>query len=119
MKAKVYIETSVISYLTSRPSRDIVIAGHQQTTQDWWQNDREKFDLVASQLVVQEARAGDPIASEQRLVILDKITLLATTEASLILAQAFIDVKIMPSKAAEDALHIAIAVTNGIDYLLT
>lgn len=119
MKAKVYIETSVISYLTSRPSRDVVIAGHQQTTLEWWQNDREKFDLVASQLVIQEASAGDPIASEQRLSILDKIELLATTEDALILAQAFIEFKIMPAKASEDALHIAIAVTNGINYLLT
>jgi hypothetical protein len=59
MKEKVYIETSVISYLTSRPSRDIVIAGHQQITQEWWQNYREKFTLVASQLVIQEASAGD------------------------------------------------------------
>jgi predicted nucleic acid-binding protein len=119
MKAKVYVETSVISYLTSRPSRDLVIAGHQQITQEWWQNYRETFDLVASQLVIQEASAGDAIAAEQRLEILEQIELLATTEDALTLAQAFLDFKIMPQKAAEDALHIAIAVTNGIDYLLT
>jgi hypothetical protein len=75
MKEKVYIETSVISYLTSRPSRDIVIAGHQQITQEWWQNYREKFTLVASQLVIQEASAGDSIAAEQRLKILETIEL--------------------------------------------
>ncbi|MEA5554666.1 type II toxin-antitoxin system VapC family toxin [Anabaena cylindrica UHCC 0172] len=119
MKEKVYVETSVISYLTSRPSRDIVIAGHQQITQEWWQNYRETFDLVASQLVIQEASAGDSIAAEQRLKILEKIELLATTEDALSLSQAFLDLKIMPQKAAEDALHIAIAVTNGINYLLT
>ena len=105
MKPKVYVETSVISYLTSRPSRDIVIVGHQQITQEWWSNHREIFHLVASQLVIQEASAGDPIASQQRLKILEQIELLATTESALTLA--------------EDALHIAIAVTNGIDYLLT
>ena len=119
MKPKVYVETSVISYLTSRPSRDIVIVGHQQITQEWWSNYRELFNLVASQLVIQEASAGDPIASQQRLKILEQIELLATTESALTLAQAFLEFKIMPQKAAEDALHIAIAVTNGIDYLLT
>ncbi|WGV24794.1 type II toxin-antitoxin system VapC family toxin [Halotia branconii] len=119
MKEKVYVETSVISYLTSRPSRDIVIAGHQQITQEWWQNYRDKFVLVASQLVIQEASAGDSIASEQRLKILETIELLETREDALSLAQAFLDFKIMPQKAAEDALHIAIAVTNGINYLLT
>ncbi|WP_066377490.1 type II toxin-antitoxin system VapC family toxin [Anabaena sp. 4-3] len=119
MKEKVYVETSVISYLTSRPSRDIVIAGHQQITQEWWQNYRDKFALVASQLVIQEASAGDSIAAERRLKILETIELLEAREDSLTLAQAFLDFKIMPQKAAEDALHIAIAVTNGINYLLT
>ena len=119
MKPKVYVETSVISYLASRPSQDSVIVGHQQITQEWWSNYRGKFHLVASQLVIQEASAGDPIASQQRLKILEIIELLATTEEALTLAQAFLKFKIMPQKAAEDALHIAIAVTNGIDYLLT
>lgn len=119
MKAKVYVETSVISYLTSRPSRDVVIAGHQQTTQDWWQTHQESFDLVASQLVIQEAIAGDPIASQQRLAVLEDIELLSVTEAAISLAQAFIEAGVLPQKAAEDALHIAIAVTNGVDYLLT
>jgi predicted nucleic acid-binding protein len=119
MKPKVYVETSVISYLTSRPSRDIVIAGHQQTTQDWWQNRRGAFDLVASQLVIREARAGDSIASEQRLAVLKEVQLLAVTEESISLANTFVEAGIMPKKAAEDALHIAIAVTNSVDYLLT
>ena len=119
MKPKVYVETSVISYLTSRPSRDIVIVGHQQITQEWWSNHREIFHLVASQLVIQEASAGDPIASQQRLKILEQIELLTTTESALTLAQAFLESKIMPQRAAEDALNIAISVTNGIDYLLT
>ena len=119
MKPKVYVETSVISYLTSRPSRDIVIAGHQQTTQDWWQNCRKTFDLVASQLVIREARAGDSLASEQRLAVLKEVQLLSVTEEAVFLANTFIETGIMPQKAAEDALHIAIAVTNSVDYLLT
>jgi predicted nucleic acid-binding protein len=119
MKTKVYVETSVISYLTSRPSRDIVIAGHQQTTRDWWYIHRTRFDVVASQLVVQEASAGDPSAAQQRLAILEELELLAVTEEAMMLAQALVDVGPLPSRAAEDALHIAIAVTNGVEYLLT
>jgi len=119
MKAKVYIETSVISYLTSRPSQDIVIAGHQQTTRDWWSTHRAQFDVVASQLVVQEASAGDPQAAQQRLAVLAELELLAVSAKAMALAQALVDGGPLPSQAAEDALHIAIAVTNGIDYLIT
>ena len=119
MKAKVYVETSVISYLTSRPSRDVVTAGHQQITRDWWQTQRETFDVVASQLVVQEASAGDPTAAQQRLEVLAAMELLAVTEEALTLAQALVETGPMPPNAAEDALHIAIAVTSGVEYLLT
>jgi predicted nucleic acid-binding protein len=119
MKAKVYLETSVISYLTSRPNRDVVIAGHQQTTRDWWDRRREAFNLVASQLVIQEASAGDTIAAQERLKALSDVELLETTEEAVLLAQIMIETGILPKKAAEDALHIAIAVTNGVDYLLT
>lgn len=119
MKAKVYVETSVISYLTSRPHRDVVIAGHQQTTRDWWENRREAFNLVASQLVIQEASAGDTIAAQERLKALYEVELLETTEEAVLLAKTMIETGILPKKAAEDALHIAIAVTNGVDYLLT
>jgi predicted nucleic acid-binding protein len=124
MKAKVYIETSVISYLTSRPSQDIVIAGHQQTTRDWWATYRAQFDVVASQLVVQEASAqeasaGDPQAAQQRLAVLAELELLAVTEEAIALAHALVEGGPLPAQAAEDALHIAIAVTNGIEYLIT
>jgi len=119
MKAKVYIETSVISYLTSRPSQDIVIAGHQQTTRDWWATHRAQFDVVASQLVVQEASAGDPQAAQQRLAVLAELELLAVTAEAIALAHALVEGGPLPAQAAEDALHIAIAVTNGIEYLIT
>ena len=66
-EAKVYVETSVVSYLTSRPSRDVVVASHQQVTQDWWETQRKQFHLVISELVVQEASAGDAEASAARL----------------------------------------------------
>ena len=66
----VYLETSVISYLTARPSRDIVIAGHQQITHEWWENRRNVFDVYISEIVLREARGGDPQAAKERLAIL-------------------------------------------------
>jgi hypothetical protein len=70
VKPRVYIETSVISYLTARPSRDILVAANQQVTQEWWQNRRLDFELYVSQLVEQEASSGDADAIAQRLEIL-------------------------------------------------
>lgn len=119
MKPKVYIETSVVSYLTARLSRDLIVAGHQQVTQDWWQTHRQSFDLVASQLVIQEASAGHPEAAQKRLEVLQTTELLKITEKALSLSVKLVKGGPLPSKAAEDALHIAIAVTNGVDYLLT
>jgi len=109
----------VISYLTARPSRDVVIAGHQKITRDWWQTCRDRFDLVASQLVAREASAGNPQAAKERLDRLTVLTLLEITEEAVTLAQELITAGAVPEKAAEDALHLAIAVTNGVEYLLT
>ncbi|MGE0825253.1 MAG: type II toxin-antitoxin system VapC family toxin [Candidatus Binatia bacterium] len=119
MKAKVSIETTVISYLTARPNRDVVIAGHQKITRDWWQTCQERFDLVASQLVVREASAGDSRAAQERLERLETMTLLEITEEAVTLAQGLLTSGAVPEKAAEDALHLAIAVANGVEYLLT
>jgi len=119
MKPKVYIETTVISYLTAWTARDVVAAGHQQITRDWWQNAADRFELVASELVVNEARAGDPEAARSRLATLDSVTLLDITEEALELAQHLLKSGAIPEKAAEDAVHIAIAVTNGVEYLVT
>ena len=119
MKAKVYIETTVISYLTVRPNRDVVIAGHQKITRDWWQTCRERFDVVASQLVVRKASAGDSRAAQERLENLATLALLEVTEEAVSLAQELLSTGAVPEKAAEDALHLAIAVTNGVEYLLT
>jgi hypothetical protein len=80
MKPKVYLETSVISYLTSRPSRDLIVAANQQLTQEWWQARRQDFDLFISQLVIQEASAGDENAVQQRLQAVVDIPLLKLSE---------------------------------------
>jgi hypothetical protein len=119
MKPKAYIETTVVSYLTAWPSRDVVIAGHQQITREWWSNAADRFELVASQLVIDEASAGDPDAARDRLAALASVTLLEASETALQLAQQLITTGAIPERAAEDAAHIAIAVTNGVDYLVT
>ncbi len=119
MKPKVYIETTVVSYLTAWPSRDVVIAGHQQTTRDWWRDAGERFELVASELVIDEASEGDSEAARDRLAVLASVTLLEATSDAAQLARTLIESGAIPEKAAEDAAHIAIAVTNGVDYLVT
>lgn len=118
-KAKIYIETSVISYLTARPSRDLITAAHQQITHEWWENYAPQYALFISQLVVQEVTAGDARAAVQRLQVLNGLPLLAMQEAGRVLARLLIQQGSLPVKAVEDALHIAIATTHGMDYLLT
>jgi hypothetical protein len=119
MKPRVYIETSFVSYLTMRPSRDLIVAAHQQITNEWWNNRRDNFELYASQLVLTEAGRGDPEAAQKRLDALRDANLLTTGKAAETLARKFLGQKVLPNKAADDALHIAIATVNGMNYLLT
>ena len=119
MNPTAYIETSVISYLTARPSRDLVVAAYQQMTREWWRDAPRRFELVTSELVVSEAAAGDVDASRARLKMLEDISLLGTSEETQALAEKLLDIGAIPPKAADDAAHIAIAVTNGVDYLVT
>ncbi len=119
MKPKVYVETSIISYLTARFSRDLIIAANQQLTQEWWEERRADFDLYISQLVLEEIRSGDTTAAANRIQSVDGIPLLMLNEAALTLAETLTRNVPIPAKAAPDALHIAIATSNGVDYLLT
>lgn len=119
MKPKVYIETTIISYLAARPSRDLIVAGHQQLTHEWWQTARPSFAAVSSQLVAREAGAGDSEAAAARLTFLTGLTLLEISEEALTLTQRLLQSKAIPQEFPEDALHVAVAVVNGIEYLLT
>ncbi len=115
---RLYLETSVISYLTAFPSRDVVIAGQQQITTEWWSR-RKRFDLFVSDAVITEASRGDPEAAARRLTALAGIpSLLATVEAQN-LTNEILRTATMPPKAAVDAAHIAIATVHGLDFLLT
>lgn len=116
---KLYLETSVISYLTARPSRDLILAAHQQITRDWWDLKRQNFQIFISQLVIQEAGAGDSEAAQKRLQTLENIPLLDLTPEVLALAKALLDDGILPARAKEDALHLAAAAVHKMDFLLT
>ena len=118
MKPKVYLETSVPSYLTARRSRDLIMAANQEITQEWWDN-REQFDLYLSSLVLQEASSGDPIAAQKRIEQLNDIPEIDITEEIERFAEILIQKIPLPEKAKMDALHIAIATLGGMDYLLT
>jgi predicted nucleic acid-binding protein len=119
VKPKVYIETSVISYLTARPSRDILIAANQQVTQEWWQDRRPAFNIFISQLVAQEINSGDAEAIARRREAIAHCTYLDITPEAVNLAEKLIERKSIPKQAAEDALHIAVATISGMDYLVT
>jgi len=119
VKPTIYLETSIVSYLTARLSKNLVTAAHQQLTQEWWQNQRDKFALFTSQLVIQEASRGDQSAAQRRLEILKDIPLLEMNYPAIVLAREWVDNQLIPKKATEDALHIAIATLNGMNYLLT
>src|SRR6266849_4094845 len=112
MAERVYIETTVVSYLTARANRDVVIAGHQQTTHEWWDTRRENYELCVSQLVLGESAAGDPQAAQERIAVLQPMTVLETTSTALELAKELIQAGALPAKAADDALHIAVAAMN-------
>jgi hypothetical protein len=118
MKRKIYVETSVISYLTARPSKTIIGAAHQQITMAWWEL-RSGYELLVSQSVWQECAAGDPVAAQKRLAALDGISVLAVTQDMIRLAGSLIEQAIIPAKAIEDALHIAVSTLHHVDFLLT
>jgi hypothetical protein len=119
MKPTLYLETSVVGYYTGRPSRDLVIAGRQQITRDWWENERQKYSLHVSALVLQESQRGEPEAIKRREQALKGIPLLGATDQSERLAEALVGDGPIPAEYPEDALHIALASTNRMDFLLT
>jgi len=119
MKARVYVETTVVSYLTAKPSSDLIVAACQQMTRDWWDTRRDHFEVFVSARVIAEASQGDPVAAQARLALLKDMPILAVTEEALGLAERLMDHLGLPQKATEDALHIATAVVSGMDYLVS
>jgi hypothetical protein len=119
VRARTYLDTSVISYVTNWPSRDIVTLAHQQITREWWQRHRAKFDLHVSELVLYESGRGDPDAVHARLELIADLPVLKINPAARSLAEKIFGATTLPDKAGADALHIAVAAVNAMDFLLT
>ncbi|MEE8057336.1 MAG: type II toxin-antitoxin system VapC family toxin [Pseudomonadales bacterium] len=118
-KKCVYLETSFISYLTGRPSSDVVVAGHQKITQDWWENRRQHYDLFISGTVVDEASQGNEDAASRRLAALEPLTLLDTPDTVTAFVETLLAKHALPAVAITDAIHVAMACIHNMDYLLT
>jgi hypothetical protein len=119
MKPGVYVESSVPSYLAAHPSRDRLLAAHQQATHEWWGIACARFKLWVSELVLQEIRRGDPDAAARRVAYVAKIPVLELTDDVRALAGSYQIRFGMPYEARVDLTHVAIAVLREIDYLVT
>ncbi|ODS42556.1 MAG: hypothetical protein MSIBF_04380 [Candidatus Altiarchaeales archaeon IMC4] len=118
-KPTLYIETTILSYLASRPSRDIIVQAHQQITQDWWDSQRKNYELHISAIVLQEIARGDPDASKRRELFTDDLAILDVSDAVRNLAKELVKFLNLPQRAELDALHLAFAIEYDMDYLLT
>ncbi len=117
--ASVYVETTIPSYLTAVPSRDLVTAGRQQVTHDWWQTAKERFELFISEAVLQEIRAGDAEAATKRMKLVEGMTVLDVTQEVDSLAEIYQQRFNLPQRARTDVVHIAVAVVYELDYVVT
>ena len=119
VKRTVYVETSVVSYLTARPSGDLLASAWQKITADWWDTQRQRFELYTSDITIEEASKGDPQAASRRLEALDGIPILPLTGQVSGLLVALLEGGALPARSQADALHIAVSAVHGVDYLLT
>lgn len=112
--AAVYIETSIVSHATARPSSDIQMAALQQQAREWLATHGSRFELVTSPLVLDEASAGEPAAAQERLALLRVLPIVAINDPVRTLAHEIMAASIMPQKAAADALHVAATAVAGV-----
>ena len=116
---KVYLETTVPSYLAAYPSRDLIIAAHQRISQDWWSTARARFDLFVSEAVLAEIRAGDPEAVSRRLQMIEDVPILELNDDVRSLAACYDERLGLAGRARADIPHFAFAVSYEMDYLVT
>jgi hypothetical protein len=119
VKPRLYIETTIPSYLTARPNPLIRIAANQQTTREWWDTKRNEFELFISDFVFDEAAAGDEVFAQKRLAVIAGIPLLEVTEEVDELAARLLEKGLIPLNAELDAFHVAVAAVHAMDFLLT
>lgn len=117
--ATAYLETTIPSYLAAKASRDLIVAAHQQITQDWWQTARDRFELYVSEAVLDEVRAGDPGAVERRLRLIEDLPILALTDDVRTLTRHYAKALGLSGKARADIPHLAYAASYCMDYLVT
>ena len=118
MKPRVYLETTIVSYLVATGSPDLIQSAHQEITRHWWER-RAQFELYVSRTVVAEARRGHPEAAARRLAALRGIPRLAAGRQVVALAETLIRNGTLPTQARVDGIHVGVAAVNGIEYLLT
>jgi predicted nucleic acid-binding protein len=118
VKPKVYVETTIISYLAARPNRDLIVRAHQVLTRRWWRQ-RARFEIFASPLVVEEAGRGDVVARSKRRRLLRALPLLEINDDSRVVGRGLLAKRSLPAQAEGDALHIAVAAVHGMEYLVT
>lgn len=115
----VYLETTIPSYLAAHPSRDLIIAAHQQITHEWWRTARERFDLYLSEYVLDEIRVGDPDAAARRLAIVADLPILPLSEDIRALVEVYGERLGLVGRGRADVPHLAFAVAHEMDYLVT
>ncbi len=119
MKPRLYLETTIPSYLVARRSRDLRLAADQETTEEWWETHRQNYELFISEAVLDEASDGDPTFATKRLAVLEGLPRLGAISAADALVARLLDEQIIPAVAAPDAVHVAMAAVHGMDFLLT
>ncbi|MBZ8182102.1 type II toxin-antitoxin system VapC family toxin [Oscillatoria salina] len=119
MSETVYIETSILGYLTARSTRNLIVAAHIELTRDWWEFHRHDFTLYISQVVLDEVARGDAEIAAKRLEMLDGIELIELNQVVKELTREFLQRSNLPAKAANDAIQIAAATVHELNYLLT
>lgn len=119
MAETVYLETSIFGYLTARPSQNLILVANAEVTKEWWQVQKENFQLYVSEIVLDEVSRGDKIIASQRVQLVESISTLLVTKNAISLGKQFLTKTNLPQKAELDTLHIAVATVHGLDYLLT
>ncbi len=113
---RIYVETSVISYLANRPSRNGLVAARQALTHDWWAT-LDKSLLCVSDMVLEEISQGNPEAARNRLRQAQDLLLVEQTPEAFALATRLLESGVVPRTEPEDAMHIALATVHGCQFL--
>lgn len=119
VRPKLYVETTVISYLVARPSNDASLVYRQQITRQLWEECADDYEFVVSDIVISEILRGDAETAQRRFDVVANLTILDISPDVDKLTQDLIDAGAVPHQARSDAQHITFAAVNSIDYLVS